>query len=147
MSDSSPEVPGEEGSIEFDRRIGIARGALIVVAALTAAALLAPKLSALTTQTRRFVELELRDSGPFRPPLPEALVVSARRELGTGETWSLETPNGTCSRHEQFFWLTFRLMPNMADCATPDVAIYAGVSPPAGAKVVRTGRSFVLVRP
>lgn len=146
MSDPSSEPPGGAAP---GRRVP-SKGALTAIAiaaVLTALGVLVPKLSSLTTETRGFAELYLQDTGRIPQPLPESLVAAARRALRTGEAFSLHTPTGACPREERLYWLAFRLMPHIADCAAPDVAIYWGVPAPAGPEVVATGRGFAIVRP
>ncbi len=145
MSVSSSELAGEGTPVTTGP--SRARFAVALIAVLVAAGILVPRLSTLATETRRFAELDLRDSGRIPRPLPEALAIAARRALRAGETWSLHTPTGGCPREERLFWLAFRLMPNVADCAAPDVSIYWGIPAPAGPAVVASGRGFVIVRP
>jgi len=132
--------PGASGSSKLRSIAGL-------LALLVALGFLVPTLVDLAEETTEHRRLALRDSGRIPPPFPERLVMAARRELAAGETWSLHTASGACVRDEPMYWLAFRLMPNTADCSEPDVAIYWGVDAPDGSRVVRTGRSFFLVRP
>jgi hypothetical protein len=139
---NGPAAPASPGTPGSNRTRAVAG----VLALLVALGFLIPKLVDLAQETAEQRRLELRDAGRIPPPFPERLVSAARRELGTGETWSLHTSRGACVRDESMYWLAFRLMPNTADCSAPDVSIYYGIDPPDGSRVVRTGRSFALVR-
>jgi hypothetical protein len=102
-------------------------------------------------QTSFFLTNDLREVGTAQqrvPVMPEAAVNAARGILDDNDTWSLSTPLGRCGADEyRFFWLAFRLFPNIPDCRSADIQIFFAVSAPSDRKVVNAGDGWQIVRP
>lgn len=101
-------------------------------------------------QTHFFVRHDLREVGTASqrlPVMPEALVTAARNVLKDSDRWALVTPAGRCEDDlYRYFWLAFRLLPNIPDCRSPDLEIFFGVPAPAHIRVVNAGSGWVIVR-
>lgn len=110
--------------------------------------------SALVTigdQTISFARASQTEVGRLPPPLPEALVSAARKELQPGETWTLFTRNGRCRDDSlRYFWIAFRLLPNAAECdEAPSVILAYRIDDllPALGNVVARGKGWAVLRP
>jgi hypothetical protein len=102
-------------------------------------------------QTRFFVRHGLREAGTAGgrvPVMPETAVMAARITMQESDRWALVTPLGRCEDDQyHYFWLAFRLLPNIPDCRSPDIEVFFGVSAPADTEVIRAGTNWEIVRP
>ena len=123
---------------------------LDVVAAAVAVVLLLPVVLQLVEQTSYLRKRGLTEVGSMafeEPPLSEAAVGAARGALNAGESWTIVTPKGRCTDDNYaFYWLAFRLLPNMPDCNAPAVTVFWQVEPPAGVEVAARGDGFWISR-
>jgi hypothetical protein len=112
--------------------------------------LLVPTLAVLVDQTRHFVAWDLQDAGSatFRPPpMSEQAVEAIQQALGAGDTWAVVTPQGRCADNVYaYYWLSFRLVPNVPDCDDPDLTLLWEVPPAPTATRIVAGESFAVVR-
>jgi hypothetical protein len=120
------------------------------VAAVVALALAGSALVTLGEETQAFVDAGQSEVGRLPPPMPNSLVNAVRKELRPGETWTLFTPDGRCRDDPlRFFWLAFRLMPNVAECTkVPSLMILYRIDDPQDfGVVVARGQRYAVVRP
>jgi hypothetical protein len=102
-------------------------------------------------QTLFFVRHDLREVGTAQrrvPVMPEAAVTAVRTTLHEDDRWALVTPLGRCENDQyRYFWLAFRLLPNIPDCRSPDVEVFFRVPAPVDSKVTSAGTNWEIVRP
>ena len=121
-----------------------------VVAMIVSIALAGSMLVTLGHETKEFVDAGQSEVGRLPPPMPEAMVAAARKNLRPGETWTLFTPDGRCRDDAtRFYLLAFRLLPNVAECTKiPTVIVtYRVADPQDFGKVVAHGVRWAVVRP
>lgn len=131
------------------RRIAV-RDIPPVIAVVVAIALAGSMLVTLGHETKAFVDAEQSEVGRLPPPMPEALVAAARKQLRPGETWTLLTPGGRCRDDAtRFYLLAFRLLPNVAECTKlPSVIVTYRVSDPQDfGQIVAQGNRWAVIRP
>lgn len=121
----------------------------IAVAAAVALAMAGNTLVSLGEQTIATADAGQFEVGRLPPPMPNSLVSAVRKELRPGETWTLFTPDGRCREDSlRFFWLAFRLMPNIAECeGIPEVIVVYRVDPEGLGKIVVQGNRYAVIRP
>jgi hypothetical protein len=131
------------------RRLLPARFLPAAVAAVVALAMAGSTLVTIGEETRAFADEGQFEVGRLPPPMPNALVAAVRKELRPGETWTLFTPVGRCRDDAlRFFWLAFRLMPNIAECSgVPSVIVAFRVDPDGLGKIVAKGNRYAVIRP
>lgn len=121
-----------------------------VVAVIVAIALAGPMLVTMGHETKEFVDAGQSEVGRLPPPMPEAMVAAARKNLRPGETWTLFTPDGRCRDDAtRFYLIAFRLLPNVAECTDiPTVIVtYRVADPQDFGTVVAQGARWAVVRP
>jgi hypothetical protein len=120
-----------------------------LAAAGVAITVLMPVLVVLVDHTRFFVVRGMRDAGSpaFREPVvSEAAANDVRSVLRRGDTWAFTTGAGRCADAERLHWLAFKYVPHVPDCEAPDVELFWQQSPPPGARVIRSGPDYAVVR-
>jgi hypothetical protein len=120
-------------------------------AAAVAVALLVPVTLILFEQTQYFRARDLTEVGSAafeEPPMSEAAAGAIREALQPGDTWAAVTPHGRCADVDlyAFYWLAFRLVPNLPDCKGANVELFLSVDPPRDAAIIERGRDFAVVR-
>lgn len=121
-----------------------------VVAVIVAMALAGSMLVTLGHETKEFVDAGQSEVGRLPPPMPEAMVVAARKNLRPGETWTLFTPDGRCRDDAtRFYLLAFRLLPNVAECTKiPTVIVtYRVAYTQDFGTIVAQGTRWAVIRP
>jgi hypothetical protein len=128
------------------------RGAMIPAffAASVSIALALTMVMSLGYQTRFFVRHDLREVGTASqrvPVMPETLVTAVRAILRENDKWALTTPVGRCEKDQyRYFWLAFRLLPNIPDCASPDIEIFFRTPGPTDGKLLKAESDWAIVR-
>jgi hypothetical protein len=118
-----------------------------LVAFVAALGFTGPVLRELVHETREDAKFHLTEVGLLPAPVSDQFVAAARRTLRPGETWKLVTAAGPCEADPlRFFWLAFRLIPNVADCGSAEVTLYWEARPPPGNRPATAGPSFAIVR-
>jgi hypothetical protein len=132
--------------------LGAARDPLApaVVAAAASIVFALAMVVSIGYQTAFFVRHGMREVGTASqrlPVMPEPLVTTARAVLHEHDRWALITPSGRCEDDQyRYFWLAFRLLPNIPDCHSPNIEIFFRVPPPTNRSVVRTDAEWEIVR-
>jgi hypothetical protein len=101
-------------------------------------------------QTAFFVRHGMREvgtAGERLPVMPESLVTAVRAVLVEHDRWALVTPSGRCEEDQyRYFWLAFRLLPNIPDCQSPNIEIFFRVPPVPNGRTIRADAEWEIVR-
>jgi hypothetical protein len=135
------------------RGITPTRASWVQLAAVgVALVLLVPTAVLIFDQTQYFRARDLTEVGSAafeEPPVPETVARSLEDAIRPRESWASVTKLGRCADVDLylFYWLAFRLAPDLPDCAHPDVELFWKVPPPRGATIIARGDDYAVVRP